>query len=248
MSVVKALEHASMRCGKKLELQWVDSSNLEPEAETADPVKYHDAWRAVCSAKGIIVPGGFGHRGTEGMIAAVRWAREKKVPFLGICLGFQIAVVEWARNVCGFDGAHSAELVPETPHPVIVFMPEISKTHLGGTMRLGLRPTLFESGTEKSKLRRLYGGEETIWERHRHRYEVGPAYVEKLEQPGGMRFIGKDERGERMQVLELDGESLGRIFASTIVPLKPRRACPPRSQTTLTLSVSRLTPSSALDL
>ena len=211
MSVVKSLEHASMRCGKKLNLQWVDSSNLEPEAETADPVKYHDAWRAVCSAKGIIVPGGFGHRGTEGMVAAVKWAREKKVPFLGICLGFQIAVIEWARNVCVLNDAHSAELAPETPHPVIVFMPEISKTHLGGTMRLGLRPTLFESGTEKSKLRQLYGGEETIWERHRHRYEVGPEYVERLEQPGGMRFIGKDERGERMQVLEMDGRSSARF-------------------------------------
>ena len=246
MSVVKSLEHASMRCGKKLELKWVDSSNLEPEAETADPVKYHDAWRAVCSAKGIIVPGGFGHRGTEGMIAAVKWAREKKVPFLGICLGFQIAVIEWARNVCGFTDAHSAELVPETPHPVIVFMPEISKTHLGGTMRLGLRPTLFESNTEKSKLRRLYGGEQIIWERHRHRYEVGPDYVERLEQPGGMRFVGKDERGERMQVLEMDGECSGaRWFDYDSKRLSLRYISP---QTTHTLSVSRLTPSSALDL
>lgn len=85
-------------------------------------------------------------------------------------------------------------------------MPEISKTHLGGTMRLGLRPTLFEPKTESSKIRRLYGDEETIWERHRHRYEVGPDYVERLEKPGRLRFIGKDERGERMQVLELDGE------------------------------------------
>lgn len=108
MSVVKALEHASMKCGRKLELKWVDSSNLEPEAELADPVKYHDAWRAVCSAKGILVPGGFGLRGTEGMIAAIKWAREKKVPFLGICLGFQIAVIEWARNVCGLAGKSSA--------------------------------------------------------------------------------------------------------------------------------------------
>jgi CTP synthase len=88
-----------------LKLQWVDSSNLEPEMEIIDPVKYHDAWRAVCSAKGILVPGGFGHRGTEGMISAIKWAREKNVPFLGICLGFQMAVVEWARSVCGLEGA-----------------------------------------------------------------------------------------------------------------------------------------------
>lgn len=158
------------------------------------------------------------------MIAAIRWAREKKVPFLGICLGFQVACIEWARNVCGMEGkqsvtvklsisltgslradAHSAELLPSTPHPTIVFMPEISKTHLGGTMRLGLRPTVFDKGTEQFKIRRLYGGEDPIWERHRHRYEVNPEYVERLEAPGKFRFIGKDERGERMQVLEMEG-------------------------------------------
>ncbi|KAJ9112331.1 CTP synthase ura7 [Naganishia cerealis] len=204
MSVVKALEHASMRCGRKLELKWVDSSHLESESELLDPVNYHDAWGAVCSAKGIIVPGGFGLRGTEGMIAAIRWAREKNVPFLGICLGFQVACIEWARNVCGQSNAQSAELVPNTPDPVIVFMPEISKTHLGGTMRLGLRPTVFDEGTENSKIRRLYGGQDPIWERHRHRYEVNPEQVERLEAPGKFRFIGKDERGERMQVLEME--------------------------------------------
>ncbi|KAJ9105395.1 CTP synthase ura7 [Naganishia friedmannii] len=229
MSVVKALEHASMRCGRKLQLKWVDSSHLEPDVQLSDPVNYHDAWGAVCSAKGIIVPGGFGLRGTEGMIAAIRWAREKNVPFLGICLGFQVACIEWARNVCGQSskcqareagGSHgmleltsfistttdaqSAELVPNTPDPVIVFMPEISKTHLGGTMRLGLRPTVFDEGTEKCKIRRLYGGEDPIWERHRHRYEVNPEQVERLEAPGKFRFIGKDERGERMQVLEME--------------------------------------------
>jgi CTP synthase len=204
MSVVKALEHASMRCGRTLKLHWVDSSDLEPEMETDDPVRYHGAWSALCSAKGIIVPGGFGVRGTEGMITAVKWAREQQVPFLGICLGFQVAVVEWARNVCGLGGANSAELSKDTPHPVICFMPEISKTHMGGTMRLGLRPTIFEPNTEKSKLRQLYGGHKIAWERHRHRYEVEPQYVERLEAPGHMRFIGKDERGERMQMLEIE--------------------------------------------
>ncbi|WRT66010.1 CTP synthase [Kwoniella shivajii] len=204
MSVVKALEHASMRCGRKLELQWVDSSDLEPQTQTSNPVKFHDAWSALCSAKGIIVPGGFGHRGTEGMIAAVKWAREQKVPFLGICLGFQVAVIEWARNVCGLQDANSAELVPETIHPVICFMPEISKTVMGGNMRLGLRPTIFEPKTESSKLRKLYGSKEVAWERHRHRYEVEPKYVDELESKDGLRFIGKDERGERMQMLELD--------------------------------------------
>jgi CTP synthase len=206
MSVVKALEHASMRCGRKLELHWVDSGDLEPQTATENPVRYHDAWRALCAAKGIIVPGGFGVRGTEGMVTAVKWAREQKVPFLGICLGFQVAVIEWARNVCGLTDAHSAELSPTTPHPVICFMPEISKTHLGGTMRLGLRPTVFEPKTEKTKLRRLYGSKAVAWERHRHRYEVEPKYVDRLEAKGGLRFTGKDERGERMQILELDGK------------------------------------------
>jgi CTP synthase len=160
--------------------------------------------------RGILVPGGFGVRGTEGMISAVKWAREQKVPFLGICLGFQVAVIEYARNVCGLADAHSSELSTSTQHPVICFMPEISKTHMGGTMRCGLRPTVFESGTEKSKLRRLYGGREVAWERHRHRYEVEPKYVDQLEKAGKgqMRFVGKDERGERMQMFEMEGESL----------------------------------------
>lgn len=104
-------------------------------------------------------------------------------------------------------GANSSELAPQSPHQVICFMPEISKTHMGGTMRLGLRPTIFESNTEQSKLRRLYGSKQVAWERHRHRYEVEPKYVDELEAKGGLRFIGKDERGERMQMLELDGTS-----------------------------------------
>ncbi|CEQ38815.1 SPOSA6832_00273 [Sporobolomyces salmonicolor] len=212
-SVVKSLEHASMQCGRKLNITWVEASDLEPEAQHERPKEFHAAWQAVCTANkvlidlpcvssGILVPGGFGVRGTEGMIAAAKWAREKKVPYLGICLGFQIAVIEFARHVVGLKGAHSAELEEKTPHPVIIFMPEISKTHLGGTMRLGLRPTIFQPKTEWSKVRQLYGGAETIWERHRHRYEVNPAYVKQIEAKG-LLFTGRDERGERMQVAEL---------------------------------------------
>ncbi|KAN0060256.1 CTP synthase ura7 [Thecaphora frezii] len=252
MSVVKSLEHAALRCHRKLELKWVESSDLEPYTESENPVKYHQAWQALCSAKGILVPGGFGTRGTEGMISAARWAREKRVPYLGICLGFQIAVIEFARNVCGIEGAGSAELEPECKDPVIVYMPEISKTHLGGTMRLGLRPSVFGEGTEQwSKIRALYGNEPVVWERHRQRYEVNPAYVERIEkgdpnphaprkaqvvpssippmspdrattspqmaswsrtssqsevqlpEPNELRFIGRDEKGERMQIAEI---------------------------------------------
>ncbi|KAJ6600002.1 CTP synthase N-terminus-domain-containing protein [Mycena vulgaris] len=203
MSVTKALEHSAFRVHRKLILHWVESSDLEPEMQESNPAKYHDAWRAVVGAGGILVPGGFGVRGTEGMLLAIKYAREQKVPFLGICLGFQLAVIEWARNVVGIADATSSEFLLDTPSPVVMFMPEISKTHMGGTMRLGLRPTVFENGTETwSQARKLYGGAAKIWERHRHRYEVNPEYVQRL-QESGLVFAGKDEKGERMQVLEL---------------------------------------------
>jgi CTP synthase len=98
--------------------------------------------------------------------------------------------------------------VADTPHPVVIYMPEVSKTHLGGTMRLGLRPTVFQDGSETwSKSQKLYGGKNTIWERHRHRYEVNPDYIQQLLAAGGMEFVGRDEKGERMQVMELRGKS-----------------------------------------
>ncbi|KAJ7474527.1 CTP synthase N-terminus-domain-containing protein [Mycena galericulata] len=203
MSVTKALEHSAFRVHRKLILHWVESSDLEPETQESNPAKYHDAWRAVVGANGILVPGGFGVRGTEGMLLAIKYAREQKVPFLGICLGFQLAVIEWARNVLGISNATSSEFLLDTLSPVVMFMPEISKTHMGGTMRLGLRPTVFEPGTETwSRARKLYGGASKIWERHRHRYEVNPEYVARLHD-SGLVFAGKDEKGERMQVLEL---------------------------------------------
>lgn len=204
MSVVKSLEHSASRCRRKLVLQWVAAGHLEPAHKTKSPVEYYDAHKNVASAQGILVPGGFGQRGTEGMIIAIKHARENKVPFLGICLGFQMAVVEWARNVCGLAGANSSEFAADTSHPVVMYMPEVSRTHLGGTMRLGLRPTVFQPGSEKwSKSMKLYGGKSTIWERHRHRYEVNPAYIEQLLAAGEMEFVGRDEKGERMQVLEM---------------------------------------------
>ncbi|PWN40554.1 putative URA7-CTP synthase 1 [Ceraceosorus guamensis] len=182
MSVVKSLEHAAMRVQRKLVLKWVEAGDLESQMETDNPVRYHEAWHAVCSASGILVPGGFGSRGTEGMISAAAWARTKRVPFLGICLGFQVAVIEFARNVCGIQDANSAELDKTCPSPVVIFMPEISKTQMGGTMRLGLRPTVFGKGTESwSKIRKLYAGAPIVWERHRHRYEINPEYVERIE-------------------------------------------------------------------
>lgn len=202
MSVIKSMEHSAFRCRRKLTLHWVESSDLEPDQQDANPKKYHDAWRIVVGANGILVPGGFGERGIEGMILAIKWAREQNIPFLGICLGFQLAVVEWARHVLNLPGSRSTEFVTDPVDPIIIFMPEISRTHMGGTMRLGLRPTVFQEDSEWSRIRKLYGGAGTVWERHRHRYEVNPTYVERLH-TSGMAFIGRDEKGERMQIMEL---------------------------------------------
>jgi CTP synthase len=228
ISVIKSLEHSSLRCNRKLDLHWVDASDLECDTLNSSPVKYHTAWKVVCSAEyfptplpiskdsGILLPGGFGIRGIEGMISAAKWAREQKIPYLGICLGLQIAAIEFARNVVGLPGthlkseanvdAHSTESVDNCKEPVVIFMPEGSKTHLGGTMRLGLRPTIFQPHTEWSLLRRLYGGEAEVHERHRHRYEINPDYISCLEEKG-LFFVGRDDKGERMEILELPTQS-----------------------------------------
>jgi hypothetical protein len=104
ISVVKALQHAALACNRKLTLEWVEASELEPEMKEQSPLKYHNAWKTLCAASGILVPGGFGERGTEGKIIAAQWAREHSIPYLGICLGLQVAVIEFARNVCKLKG------------------------------------------------------------------------------------------------------------------------------------------------
>ncbi|KAJ9192073.1 hypothetical protein DTO166G4_2698 [Paecilomyces variotii] len=202
MSVTKAMEHAAMHCRRKLQLVWIESTHLEEEHKATNPGEYHSAWHQLCTAHGILVPGGFGERGTEGMIRSAHWARTNNVPYLGICLGMQLAVVEFARNVCGMTKAGSSEFDEGCEQPVVVYMPEIDKTKMGGTMRLGKRVTKFQPGTEWSRLRALYGEKQEIWERHRHRYEVNPKVAEELEK-SGLTFIGKDETGERMEILEI---------------------------------------------
>ena len=202
LSVIKSLEHSAMACHRKLNLVWVDASNLEKATLDASPESYHKAWHELCTADGVLVPGGFGHRGTEGMVAAANWARTKPKPYLGICLGMQLAVIEFARNVCGLKAAGSVELDAQTPDPVVIFMPEIDKATMGGNMRLGLRPTIFQDNTEWSRLRKLYKNAPSINERHRHRYEVNPDYISRLSD-AGLNFIGKDDKGERMEIVEL---------------------------------------------
>ncbi|KAF6808594.1 ctp synthase [Colletotrichum plurivorum] len=202
LSVVKALEHSSMHLRKKLNIIWVDAEHLEPKAKSEDQAQYHKAWHSVCTASGIIVPGGFGTRGTEGMMKVSKWARENGTPFLGVCLGFQTAIIQYARDFLELAEATSEEFDGQAKEKVVIYMPELNRNNLGGTMRLGLRPTEFQPGSEWSKLRALYGEAQSVEERHRHRYEANPAYVEKLGE-AGLNFIGKDETGERMEIFEL---------------------------------------------
>ncbi|KAL2017193.1 hypothetical protein VTK56DRAFT_2513 [Thermocarpiscus australiensis] len=203
LSVVKALEHSAMRIRRKLNLLWIDSEDLEPTTKGGPAqAKYHKAWHDISTAEGIIVPGGFGHRGTEGMMRVTKWARENDIPFLGVCLGFQVAAIQYARDLCGMPEATSEEFDSQAKERVVVYMPELDRQNMGGTMRLGLRKTIFQEGTEWSKARSLYGGVEVIEERHRHRYEINPQLVEMLEK-AGLHFVGKDETGERMEIFEL---------------------------------------------
>ncbi|XP_069444217.1 CTP synthase 1 isoform X3 [Ovis canadensis] len=153
-SVIKALEHSALAINHKLEIKYVDSTDLEHSTLQEEPVRYHEAWQKLCSAHGVLVPGGFGVRGTEGKIQAISWARKQKKPFLGVCLGMQLAVVEFSRNVLGWQG-------------------------------------------------KLYGDPDYLEERHRHRFEVNPVLKKCLEEQG-LKFVGQDVEGERMEIVELE--------------------------------------------
>ncbi|CAI6001297.1 unnamed protein product [Closterium sp. NIES-64] len=177
----------ALACGRKLIIEWVASSDLEDAAKQE-------------RADGVLVPGGFGDRGVEGKILAANYARTNRVPYLGICLGMQIAVIEYARNVLGHAKASSTEFDPASPHPCIVFMPEVSKTHMGATMRLGARDTVLHSPTCLAA--KLYGTHSSVSERHRHRYEVNPDMIDEFE-AAGLKFVGRDESGRRMEILEI---------------------------------------------
>nr|VDC72770.1 unnamed protein product [Brassica rapa] len=200
LSVLKALLHASVACHKKLVVDWVAASDLEEITAQETPDVHKAAWDLLKGADGILVPGGFGDRGVQGKILATKYARENQVPFLGICLGMQLAVVEFARSILGFEDANSTEFEPETPSPCVIFMPEGSTTHMGGTMRLGSRRTYFQVPDCKSA--KLYGNAKFVDERHRHRYEVNPDMIQEIEN-AGLSFVGKDETGRRMEIVEL---------------------------------------------
>ncbi|XP_052183062.1 uncharacterized protein LOC127795438 isoform X2 [Diospyros lotus] len=200
LSVLKALLHACVAWRRKLIVDWVLSTDLEEATAKENPDAYSEAWNLLKGADGVLVPGGFGDRGVQGKMLAAKYARENGIPFFGICLGMQIAVIEFAQSVLGLHDANSIEFDPNTRRPCVIFMPEVSKTHMGGTMRLGSRKTYFQVADCISA--KLYGNKGFIEERHRHRYEVNPDIVPQLED-AGLLFTGKDESGQRMEIVEL---------------------------------------------
>ena len=192
LSVVEALSHAGYAYGTKIDIRWVNSEELEENKPDLSEV-FKDI-------DGIIVPGGFGYRGIEGKIDAIRYARENKIPYLGLCLGMQCAVIEFARNVCAMKKANSSEFIPDTPYPVIDLMSDQEDvTEKGGTMRLGIYPCKLKDGT---KARKLYDNKEIIYERHRHRYEVSNELRPILEK-AGLVISGTSPDGRLVEIIEL---------------------------------------------
>lgn len=189
ISVVEALKHGGIPEHATIDIKWVDSEELN--VDNVDEV--------LGDVNGILVPGGFGLRGVEGMILAARYARENKIPYLGLCLGMQVSIIEFARHVCGFNDAHSIELDPNTTHPVIALMPDQDGVEdIGGTLRLGAYPCVLD---KDSKAYEVYGTTE-ISERHRHRYEVNNDYRATLTEHG-MKLCGTSPDGRIVEMIEL---------------------------------------------
>ena len=207
-SIIESFNHCAAHLGCKINLEWVETTDLTDTSFMDD-------------VDGVVIPGGFGHRGTEGKIEVIRLARERNVPFLGLCLGLQLAVIEFARHVCGLDGANSTEIDPHTPHPVIDILPEQKEImDKGGTMRLGAYTAVLK---EDSLVRALYQTPE-VSERHRHRYEVNPVYHPVIAEKG-MVFSGCSRDGRLVEFIELP--SLKFFLATQAHPeLKSRMEAP----------------------
>ncbi len=189
ISVVEALKHGGIAERATVNIKWVDSELLNEE----------NAEEILGNVQGILVPGGFGDRGVDGKIVACQYAREHNIPFLGLCLGMQLAIVEYARHVCGLRGAHSIELNPNTPHSVIALMPDQNDVEdIGGTLRLGSYPCILDKA---SKAYQVYGTD-TIHERHRHRYEVNNDYRSILAEHG-MKLCGMSPDGRIVEMVEI---------------------------------------------
>lgn len=191
LSVVEALKHGGIASHANVHLKWVDSE-LVTEENVAEYLSDVD---------GVLVPGGFGNRGIEGMITAIRYARENKIPFLGLCLGMQLTIVEYARNVLGYHDAHSIEMNPNTMHPVIALMPDQEDVEdIGGTLRLGSYPCILAEGSRSYEL----FGKKEIHERHRHRYEVNNAFRKELQEKG-MNIVGTSPDNHIVEMIEIAG-------------------------------------------
>lgn len=199
LSYTEALIHAGAELRTAVEIKWIEAEDFAPDL--------------LDDVVGVIVPGGFGERGIKGKLRAIRFARERRLPFLGICLGFQLAVVEFSRNVLGYSRANSTEFDPQANPPVIDLLPEQREVQeKGGTMRLGASPVLIEPGSLAHKLYK----EEEVKERHRHRYEVNPEFIQELE-AGGLRFSGRSPDG-RMEIGELSGHDHPFFIATQFHP------------------------------
>ena len=199
ISVIEAVKHATWAAGRRPELVWVDAELLKSAAATK---------RALKDVSGIVVPGGFGDRGIEGKIQAIRYARETKKPFLGLCYGMQLAVVEYARHVAGLSGAHTSEIAADTAHPVIDILPEqkdlLRQKKLGASMRLGAWPCAVIPGTVTAKAygKSLSGRRHVVHERHRHRYELNDVYRQQLEE-SGLVISGINPERNLVEIIEL---------------------------------------------
>ncbi len=193
LSVIEAIKFSAFHLGVKPEIHWLNAKEYQKDPTRVKELEQYD---------GILVPGGFGESGIEGKINAIRFAREKKIPYFGLCYGMQLLVVEYARNVAGLEGAHTTEINPKAKHPVIMILAEqvekLRRKDYGGSMRLGAYPCKLRSGTVAQK---AYGNEE-VSERHRHRYEVNPTYVAKL-QEAGLKFSGVSPDHKLMEIAEL---------------------------------------------
>jgi CTP synthase len=192
ISHIEAFHHASAEAQVKVNLRWIEGEDLEKKG-------YEKLLRGF---DGILIPGGFGDRGVEGKINAIRYARESGIPILGVCLGFQLAVIEFSRNVMKLKDANSSEFNPKSKYPVIDILPEQKGVRdMGATMRLGAHDVTLNKGSMAAK---LYSGKTKISERHRHRFEVNPLFIKNIE-ASGLRFTGRSKDGSRMEVAELAG-------------------------------------------
>eukprot|EP00398_MALV-I-01_sp_L67-1_P000115 gene115-301_t len=200
MSVMKALQHACIEADLDLSIEWIESQDLETTTRATDLARYESAWERLKGVDGVLVPGGFGDRGVEGKVCAANYCRKNNLPFLGICIGLQMSVIDFARSELGWEDANSTEFNEKTHNPVVINMPEISSTQMGGTMRLGSRVTIIKD--QNSLASKIHEGKPVIYERHRHRYEVNPTHIKEYERRG-LLFTGQDDRAQRMEIAEL---------------------------------------------